>query len=54
MPLPLIEVILCVLLTSFSFGLTDEAILWNTSVVTYPTMGEESTKPELSLKVKKL
>lgn len=48
------EVILCILLTSFSFELTGEPIAWNASAVMYPTMGEESTKPELLLKVKRL
>ena len=48
------EVVLAVLLTSFSFELTDEPIVWNSSAVLYPTMGEESTKPEMLLKVNAL
>ena len=42
------------LLTSFSFELTDEAIVWNSAAVMYPTMGEDSTKPEMLLKVRAL
>ena len=50
----LAEVILTMLLTSFSFELTDEAIVWNSAAVMYPTMGEDSTKPEMLLRVKAL
>ena len=48
------EVVLAVLLTSFSFELTERPITWNTSAVIYPTMGLESTKPEMLLKVQPL
>ncbi|RPD55331.1 cytochrome P450 [Lentinus tigrinus ALCF2SS1-7] len=48
------KVVLAVLLTSFSFELTDQPVVWNSSAVIYPTMGEESTKPEMLLKVKVL
>ena len=44
--------VLAALLSSFSFDLTDKPVAWNASAVLYPTMGEESTKPELLLKVK--
>ncbi len=42
------------LLTAFKFELTDKPVAWNTSAVSYPTMGEESTKPELVLRVQAL
>ncbi|RDX47322.1 cytochrome P450 [Lentinus brumalis] len=48
------KVVLAVLLTSFSFELTDKPIVWNSSAVIYPTMGEESTKPEMLLQVQSL
>ena len=38
----------------FAFEVTDKPIAWNASAVGYPTMGEESEKPELLLKVKAL
>ena len=46
-----VEVVLSVLLPAFSFELTDRPIAWNTSAVSYPTMGEESSRPEMLLKV---
>ncbi|KAI0713831.1 cytochrome P450 [Earliella scabrosa] len=48
------KVVLAVLLTNFSFELTEKPIEWNSSAVIYPTMGLESTKPEMLLKVKAL
>ncbi|KAI0747034.1 cytochrome P450 [Daedaleopsis nitida] len=50
------KVLLAIFLTSFSFELSDsdKPIVWNSSGVMYPTMGEESTKPEMLLKVKAL
>ncbi|EJF62016.1 cytochrome P450 [Dichomitus squalens LYAD-421 SS1] len=48
------KVVLAVLLSSFSFELTDKEITWNSSAVNYPTMGEDSTKPEMLLRVKAL
>ena len=48
------EIYLSVLLTRFAFELTDQTITWNSSSVNYPTMGEESTKPEMLLKVRLL
>ncbi len=42
---------LSVLLMAFKFELTDKPVVWNFSVVEYPTMGESSTEPELLLKV---
>ncbi len=48
------EIVLSILLTAFKFELTDKPVVWNFSVVDYPTMGESSTKPELLLKVSPL
>ncbi|KAI0806688.1 cytochrome P450 [Fomes fomentarius] len=48
------KVVLAVLLTAFKFELTDKPVAWNNSAVSYPTMGEESTKPELVLRVQAL
>ena len=48
------EVYLSVLLTRFAFELTDQTITWNSSSINYPTMGEESTSPEMLLKVRML
>ena len=45
------EVVLCILVTSFNFGLTDRKITWNVSTISYPSIGEESAKPEMILKV---
>ncbi|KAI0690556.1 cytochrome P450 [Cerioporus squamosus] len=45
------KIVLSVMLTAFKFELTDKPVVWNFSVVEYPTMGESSTKPELLLKV---
>ncbi|KAI0648533.1 cytochrome P450 [Trametes meyenii] len=48
------KVVLSVLVSSFKFETTGKPITWNTSGVSYPTMGEESSKPELLLKVSKV
>ena len=48
------EVVLAELLSTYSFELTDKPVAWNASAVMYPTMGEDSTRPELLLKVKAL
>ena len=47
-----LEVILSVMLSTFSFELTDKEIAWNTGSISFPTMGLDSTKPELLLRVK--
>ena len=49
-----LEVILSVLLMGFSFELTDEEIVWNLGPVSFPTMGPDSNKPELLLRMKSL
>ncbi|KAM5545857.1 hypothetical protein V8D89_000895 [Ganoderma adspersum] len=48
------KVVLATLLPAFAFELTDQEITWNFSSINYPTMGEESSKPEMLLKVKAL
>ncbi|KAI0738106.1 cytochrome P450 [Daedaleopsis nitida] len=48
------KVILSVLLTSFKFELTDKRVTWNSSMVVYPSMGGESMKPEMLLRVQTL
>lgn len=45
------EVFLSVLLSSFSFELTEKPIVWNVGPVMYPTVGEDSDRPELPLRV---
>nr|ANC28039.1 cytochrome P450 [Polyporus umbellatus] len=47
------KVVLATLLSAFSFELTDTPIVWNSSAIKYPTMGEGS-QPEMLLKVKAL
>ncbi len=48
------EVVLSVLLAAFEFELTDKEITWNFGAVSFPTMGLDSEKPEMLLKVKAL
>ena len=48
------EVVLSVLLPAFKFELTEKPVSWFSSAVSYQTMGEESTKPEMLLKVQAL
>ncbi|KAI0738094.1 cytochrome P450 [Daedaleopsis nitida] len=48
------KVILSVLLTSFKFELTGKPVTWNASAVIFPTMGEDSKKPEMLLRVQAL
>ena len=49
--IPVTEVVLAILLRSFKFSLSDKEIYWNIASVNYPTVGRESTKPALYLKV---
>ncbi|KAI0662508.1 cytochrome P450 [Cubamyces menziesii] len=46
-----IKTVLCVLLQHFKFEPTGKPIAWNFAAVQYPTVGKESTFPELPLKV---
>ncbi|RPD55311.1 cytochrome P450 [Lentinus tigrinus ALCF2SS1-7] len=48
------KVVLSVLVAKFKFELTDKPIVWKTSAVTYPTMGSESSKPEMILKMSRI
>ncbi|TBU31450.1 cytochrome P450 [Dichomitus squalens] len=46
------KVVLSVLLAAFEFELTDKEITWNSAGVSFPTMGLNSEKTEMLLKVK--
>ncbi|KAI8989217.1 cytochrome P450 [Trametes punicea] len=48
------KVVLSLLVSSFKLEMGDKPVVWKTSSVTYPTVGEESTRPELFLKVIKV
>lgn len=45
------EVVLSVLITHFTFESSGKPIEWNIGGVMYPTVGKESNRPELPLKV---
>ncbi|KAH9952184.1 cytochrome P450 monooxygenase [Amylocystis lapponica] len=45
------KVVLTILLSTFTFELTDKPIVWNVAHVHYPTVGHESNKLELPLRV---
>ncbi|GBE84055.1 Docosahexaenoic acid omega-hydroxylase CYP4F3 [Sparassis crispa] len=45
------EVVLAVLVPKFTFELTAKPIVWNMAPVRYPTVGKESVKAEMPLKV---
>ncbi|KAL6306612.1 hypothetical protein BKA93DRAFT_824125 [Sparassis latifolia] len=45
------KVVLSALLPKFTFELTHKPIVWNMAGVRYPTVGRESIKPEMPLKV---
>ncbi|KAI0789862.1 cytochrome P450 [Abortiporus biennis] len=46
------KLMLCTLLTTFSFALCpDKEIFWNIAGIRYPTVGQESTKAEMPLRV---
>ena len=45
------EVVLSLLLSNFKFDLSDKPIVWNNAGVAYPTVGRDSRKPEMPLKV---
>ncbi|KAI0628868.1 cytochrome P450 [Trametes polyzona] len=48
------KVVIAILLSTFKFELSDRPITWNSSAVIYPTTGEESTKPEMFLRLSKV
>ncbi|KAH9935763.1 cytochrome P450 [Fomitopsis serialis] len=43
------KAVLSVLIPNFTFDVTKKPIMWNVATVTYPTVGWDSTKPELPL-----
>ncbi|EPT01796.1 hypothetical protein FOMPIDRAFT_1048392 [Fomitopsis schrenkii] len=45
------KVVLSILVSNFTFEFSDKPIEWNVGGVMYPTVGKESNKPELPLKV---
>jgi len=45
------KVVLTVLLSAFTFSLSDKQIHWNPAGIQYPTVGKESRKPEMPMKV---
>ncbi|KAI0657156.1 cytochrome P450 [Cubamyces menziesii] len=45
------KIVLATLLPAFKFELTDKPIFWNAAGITYPSVGDYSTKPELPLRV---
>ena len=47
----LAEVVLAVMLRSFKFSLAEKPIFWNLAGVNYPTVGKDSDKPTMYLKV---
>ena len=46
-----VEIVLCTLLSGFKFELSEKPVVWNFAGVSYPSMGYESTKPSMVLKV---
>lgn len=44
-----IKTVLSVLLPTFNFSTSDKPIVWNVATVDYPTVGAESTKPQMPL-----
>ena len=42
---------MAVLLANFKFELGKDEIVWNNAGVAFPTVGDDSTKPEMPLKV---
>ncbi|KAI8972821.1 cytochrome P450 [Trametes punicea] len=48
------KVLLSLLLSNFTFELSDKPIVWNISGIRYPTVGPNGQKPELPLKVSRL
>ena len=45
------EVVLSLLISHFTFEMSDKHIVWNISGIRFPTVGVNGTKPELPLKV---
>ncbi|TFY51166.1 hypothetical protein EVJ58_g10707 [Rhodofomes roseus] len=45
------KVVLAVMLTTFTFALTDKPILWTSANIMFPTVGRNAIRPELPLRV---
>lgn len=45
------EVVLAVLLSTFTFDLTEKPIYWNMATVQYPSTDQHGAHPELPMKV---
>ena len=48
------EVVLAVMLRSFVFSLSDKEVHWNFAGVNYPTVGKDSNKPAMYLRLQPL
>ena len=48
------EVVLAILLRSFKFSLSSQEIVWNLAGIKYPTVGRDSTKPSMPIKVERV
>ncbi|KAI0668337.1 cytochrome P450 [Trametes maxima] len=48
------KVVLAMLIPAFKFELSDKTITWNVAGVVYPSVGKNSPKPEMPLKVTRL
>lgn len=46
------EVVISEMLANFTFELSERPVVWNLAGISYPTVGMESTKQELWLKVR--
>jgi len=46
-----VEVVLAVLLSSFTVEMSDKPIEWNVAGVWYPTVGKQSDQPQLPMKL---
>lgn len=48
---PSAEVVLVMLLAKFTFAPSDQEIYWNLAGIQYPTVGNDSSQPQLPMKV---
>ncbi|KAI8974228.1 cytochrome P450 [Trametes punicea] len=48
------KVVLATLIAAFQFELSEKPISWNMAGVAYPSVGEDSTKPEMPLRVTRI
>ena len=49
---PIAEAVLVTLLSKFTFAPSDRDVYWNLAAIQYPTVGKNSTRPELPMKVR--